>query len=86
MNKPLEDCSRAAPTCLGGTGGRQERQDLAEKRENNKVVMEFEHAAMQGNTNGTPADKMDGLAQETAHKVDNGQIVEERSNQIEGDT
>ena len=43
MKKPLEDCSRAAPTCLGGAGGRQERKDAIEKRETNKVVMEFEH-------------------------------------------
>lgn len=48
MKKPLQDCSRAAPNCAGGASG-QERQDVIEKRENNKVVMEFEQNAGQKN-------------------------------------
>jgi hypothetical protein len=48
MKKPLQDCSRAGPNCAGGASG-QERQDVIEKRENNKVVMEFEQNAPEKN-------------------------------------
>ena len=41
MKKPLMDCSRSGANCSNQTNG-GERPDLAEKRETNKVVMEFE--------------------------------------------
>jgi uncharacterized glyoxalase superfamily protein PhnB len=52
MKKPLADCSRAGPSCNTTTNG-QERRDVIEKRENNKVVMEFEQNATQKNEDGT---------------------------------
>lgn len=41
MTKPLADCSRGGTSCAGA-GPAQETRELIEKRENNKVVMEFE--------------------------------------------
>lgn len=48
MKKPLMDCSRGGPSCASTANG-QERRDVIEKRENNKVVMEFEQNAAQKN-------------------------------------
>lgn len=48
MKKPLMECSRGGPSCSSTAKG-QERRDVIEKRENNKVVMEFEQNAAQKN-------------------------------------